>query len=114
MASTAPAAYTSAFRHEEEDAGPGWYTVHLDTPGVDVELTATMRGAVHRYTWPAGVDAERLVVVDLAHAVPDGHVQDGGLTLGGDGRSLEGWVLNTSAFSERYGGIAVYFAPRFD
>ncbi len=45
-------AYASAFSHEREAAEPGYYAVFLDTYGINAELTATARGALHRYTFP--------------------------------------------------------------
>ncbi len=45
-------AYASAFSHEREVAEPGYYAVFLDTYGINAELTATARGALHRYTFP--------------------------------------------------------------
>ena len=45
---TAPASPTSA-----RSAEPGAYRVTLDDYGIEVELTATERVGVHRYTFPA-------------------------------------------------------------
>src|SRR5215467_12107388 len=45
--------YPSRFSHQNEKALPGFYSVHLDDPNVFVELTATARGGMHRYTFPA-------------------------------------------------------------
>lgn len=45
-------AYASAFSHENETAEPGYYSVFLDTYQVKAEITATKRGAIHRYTFP--------------------------------------------------------------
>ncbi len=44
--------YRSRFSHAEEKASPGYYSVRLADSGVRVELTATERVAVHRYTFP--------------------------------------------------------------
>ena len=45
-------AYASGFSHENETAEPGYYSVFLDTYQVKAEITATQRGAIHRYTFP--------------------------------------------------------------
>jgi predicted alpha-1,2-mannosidase len=63
--STDPAQYRSAFRKTSEHAHAGYYTVHLDGPDVKVELTATQRVGVHRYTFPTDRDAH--LVLDLRH-----------------------------------------------
>ncbi len=57
--------YRSKFRHATERAEAGSYSVFLDDPGVKVELTATRRVGLHRYTFP--VVAEANVVLDLTH-----------------------------------------------
>jgi predicted alpha-1,2-mannosidase len=45
--------YRSAFRHENEKASPGYYSVLLDDDNIKAELTATARTGFHRYTFPA-------------------------------------------------------------
>jgi predicted alpha-1,2-mannosidase len=57
--------YGSRFRKTTEKASAGYYAVTLEDPGVDVELTATARTGMHRYTFPASDDA--FVLVDLTH-----------------------------------------------
>jgi len=44
---------SSAFSHDSEQAEPGYYAVQLDDSGVQVELTAGARAAIHRYTFDA-------------------------------------------------------------
>ena len=55
--------YRSAFRHETETARPGFYSVVLDDYNIKVELAAGVRAAMHRYTFPEGVNAT--VILDL-------------------------------------------------
>ena len=55
------------FSHKAEYATPGYYAVTLAN-GVRVELTATLRTAFHRYTFPADVKQE-LVVLDLSQGI---------------------------------------------
>lgn len=59
--------YVSTFSKESEHVVPGYYTVKLDRSGVTAELTATDRVGYHRYTYPAGVNAQ--VVIDLGTGV---------------------------------------------
>ena len=49
------------FSHKAEYATPGYYAVTLAN-GVRVELTATLRTAFHRYTFPADVKQEQVVI----------------------------------------------------
>ncbi len=69
--------YFSAFSHQRETAQPGYYAVHLDTPDVAAEMTATTRCAMHRYRYPAAEShgesslpsARRGLMVDLVHGI---------------------------------------------
>ena len=60
----------SPFSHENETVRPGYYSVVLDRGAVKVELTATQRVALHRYTFPRGSNNAR-IVIDLANGVGD-------------------------------------------
>ena len=61
--------------HDEEHAEPGYYSVFLQDPGVYVELTATERTGLHRYTFPAAEDA--WLIVDLEHS----YLKNGGSSV---------------------------------
>lgn len=61
------AGYRSRFRHDSEQAEPGYYRVHLADYEIRAELTATARAGFHRYTYPAGGKAG--LVIDLAHTI---------------------------------------------
>ncbi|MDR3118863.1 MAG: GH92 family glycosyl hydrolase [Mediterranea sp.] len=58
--------YASAFSHQNETAEPGYYAVFLDTYGVKAELTATKRGAIHRYTFPQSSQAGFILDLDYS------------------------------------------------
>ena len=60
-------AYASGFSHENETAEPGYYSVFLDTYQVKAEITATQRGAIHRYTFPES--AESGFIIDLDYSL---------------------------------------------
>lgn len=53
--------YRSRFSHEQESARSGYYQVLLQDDSINVELTATLRAGLHRYTYPKASDA-RLIV----------------------------------------------------
>jgi predicted alpha-1,2-mannosidase len=57
--------YSSAFRHDEEIATPGYYAVTLRDHAIRAELTTTLRVGMHRYGLPAGRPAH--VILDLEH-----------------------------------------------
>ncbi|MER6979247.1 GH92 family glycosyl hydrolase [Streptomyces carpinensis] len=60
VAQTDYAKYAAAFRHENEEASPGYYRVRLDS-GIEAELTASARTGVQRYTFPATDKADVLL-----------------------------------------------------
>jgi len=55
--------YHSQFSHEEEYAEPGYYKVHLDDSGIEVELTASERVGFHKYSFPESQNAH--IILDL-------------------------------------------------
>jgi predicted alpha-1,2-mannosidase len=59
--------YRSRFDHKEEVASPGYYSVYLKDNQVKVELTATKRVAMHRYTFPSTINAR--VILDIGHQI---------------------------------------------
>lgn len=58
--------YKSKFSHEKETALAGYYQVYLETPKVNVELTANKRTGMQRYTFEKG--DKQSVVLDLGIA----------------------------------------------
>jgi predicted alpha-1,2-mannosidase len=102
------AGYRSRFSHQRESASPGYYSVVLDDPKVKVELTATNRVGVHRYTFPASRQAH--VILDLVSSIYnyDGKVIWSQVRVEGDRlvtgfRQTKGWAPNRH----------VYFALEF-
>ena len=57
--------YSSGFKKKNESASPGYYKTHLDKYDIDVELTATTRAGMHRYTFPKTGEAN--IIIDLQH-----------------------------------------------
>src|SRR3954466_10080099 len=49
--------YASRFSHANEKASPGFYAVKLDDEDINVELTATTRVGIHKYTFNRDGDA---------------------------------------------------------
>ena len=60
--------YRASFKHENESASPGYYRVRLDN-GILVELTATVRTGLHKYTY-AKTDKGN-IILDLTHGIND-------------------------------------------
>ena len=59
-------AYASSFSHERETSEPGYYAVFLERYGVQAELTATRRAALHRYTFPKSEEAGFILDLDYS------------------------------------------------
>lgn len=60
--------YRSLYSHDTEISRPGYYAVNLDDYGIKVELTATPRVGVHRYTYTPGTGSTNLIL-DMEHAI---------------------------------------------
>ena len=57
--------YRSGFKKKNELASPGYYKTKLDKYNIGVELTATTRAGMHRYTFPNTNKAN--IIIDLKH-----------------------------------------------
>lgn len=57
--------YMATFSHGNETASPGYYKVKFSESEIVAELTATLRGAMHRYTFPESNQAT--ILLDLFH-----------------------------------------------
>jgi len=95
--------YQSSYDHKDEKAAPGYYSVVLKDYKVKVELTATRRVGIHRYTFPK-TDSAR-VIIDLAH--PNG-AEDLILTKVND-HEIEGMRRSHGWAWDQY----VYFVAQF-
>jgi len=60
-------AHRSRFSHDREHAEPGYYQVQLLDDDINVELTATPRAGMHRYTFPEGEQAS--LIIDIGHTL---------------------------------------------
>ena len=55
------------YSHKDESASPGYYQVKLQDSGVNVELTASERAGIMRYTFPQADSA--YILTDLKHVL---------------------------------------------
>ena len=61
--------YSSLYSKDKEKVSPGYYSVMLDRYNINVELTATERSGLHKYTFP---ESERSrVIIDLGEGSAD-------------------------------------------
>lgn len=97
----------SRFSHSEEEAHAGYYRVRLADYGIGVELTATPRCGVQRYTFPRD-GRERVVRLDLAKAM------NWDRTLGSEVRMADSCTLEGFRASDGWArGQRVWFRTRF-
>ena len=105
----------SFFSHDNETAKPGYYSVHLDRWGIDVELTATSRVGFHKYTFPSSEDAK--VIFDLEYGIGwdapvEGFIQQESDRIVSGYRYSTGWAVDqkiyfTAEFSQPMTGFIV-------
>ncbi|HEY0461419.1 MAG TPA: GH92 family glycosyl hydrolase [Pyrinomonadaceae bacterium] len=96
--------YASAFKHENERAEPGYYSVKLDEGNILAEMTAAQRVGFHRYTFPAGTQEANLIL-DLKHR---DKVLDSQIRIVGNNR-IEGYRRSSSWAKDQ----VIYFVAEF-
>ena len=95
----------SKFSHQDEEASAGYYRVKLQDYNIHVELTATPRCGVQRYTFPK---AESMVILNLKKAMNWDFTMDSQIEIV-DSCNIRGY-----RFSEGWArGQKLYFATRF-
>ena len=95
----------SKFSHADEKASAGYYQVKLKDYNINVELTATPRCGVQRYTFPK---AESMVVLNLKKAM------NWDFTIDSQIEVVDSCNIRGYRFSEGWArGQKVYFATRF-
>jgi predicted alpha-1,2-mannosidase len=95
--------YAQTFKHDNEEASPGYYGVTLDS-GVKVELTAGLRSGIARFRFPAGQPATLLLDVTGGGDDGEAHLR---------GNRVSGWV-KSGGFCGTAGRYYVYFEATFD
>ncbi|WP_295938825.1 GH92 family glycosyl hydrolase [uncultured Alistipes sp.] len=95
-----------SFSHKDERASCGYYSVKLPAEGIDVELTASPRTGVHRYTFNG--DGPRYVVIDLMHTITE-EVIDMRELRQAAGDRIEGMRRTQGWVTDHY----VFFSARF-
>ncbi len=103
--------HTLGFSHSQETASPGYYSVKLPRIDAQVELTATPRVGVHRYTFNQGANPHLLI--DVMNALGGKKSSEGSLLVRPEAKEVAGSVRTFGTFSGRHGGIKVYFVAQF-
>ena len=101
-----PADFASPYSHADEIAEPGYYATTLTRWHTRVELTATTRTAVERFTFPATDQANLLFDVGRDN---DSAQQPSEVRIHGDNRTVSGKVTVPDSH-----GVTMWFTARFD
>ena len=99
-----PTQYASSYDHAQEVAQPGYYAVTLDSYQIRAELTATMRTAAERFTFPSTAQAN--VIFDVTRN-NDG-VQTGTFSV------VDDHTVMGSVYVPNNGGITMWFRTQFN
>lgn len=101
----APLGVHSLFTHSNEEAHAGYYRVYLTDYDIDVELTATERCGIQRYTYP---EKSAIVLLNLGKAMnwdttTDTHI-----------RFIDNYTIEGYRFSDGWArNQKIYFRTRF-
>lgn len=106
---TEVAGYRRGLDKATEQASPGYYAATL-ADGIGVELTATARVGLHRFTFPEG--QEPVVLIDLAHTLPDVEAVDGLVEIDAAAGEVRGYHHVSGGYSKRAGGVTIHYALR--
>ena len=101
--------YETRFAKADERVEAAYYGVKL-VNDIDVELTASPRVALHRYTLPAA----GAVVIDLAKVLDSGMVESASINIDAATREVTGQLHHRGGMSDGFGGYTLYFVARAD
>ena len=62
------------YKHRNETATPGYYSVYFHKDRIKAELSATTHTGWHRYTWAKG--APHNLIIDMHHGITDEKIQE--------------------------------------
>jgi len=104
-----PVAYKAAFSHTDEEAEAGYYRVGLTDKKIEVELAATKRAGIGRFTYPASTNAA-MIFNPIGSA---DYPVKAGIRIDPVNRKLTGWT-----YGGAFGGVPcryhIYFCAVFD
>jgi len=104
--------YVSTFKHCNEQVRPGYYSVLLDKYGIRVELTATKRVGMHRYTYPR--NGLRDLIIDLGEGIGPGFGDRIDETVASSIRQTDSVTIEGYRFSSGWAkNERIYFVATF-
>ncbi len=100
--------YRSRFSHSKEVSKPGYYSVFLEDYGINVEITASTRVALYRFTFPESDEAK--ILVDVFHRIGGNSEKAYVKVVGND--TIVGWEEGGHFCGAKY-PHRIYFAMKF-
>ncbi len=105
------------FSHDNETASPGYYRVDFPDAGLAVELTATTRTGVHRYSFSK--EGPRKVLVDATYNIGEVSPEEIFMETEGDsilsgGRRVHGWAPDRYIFFKAVFSVPFISADRLE
>lgn len=98
------------FSHDQETCRPGYYSVKIGNSGIKVEISATERASIQRYTYPDG-KSPRKVKIDLGYGIGWDRAVDTHIETINDS-TVSGWRLSRGwAPDQRIYFTAVFSSP---
>jgi predicted alpha-1,2-mannosidase len=104
--------YRSKFRHENEVAKPGYYSVYLDDYKIKAELTATTRAGFQRYTFPKSDSAR--ILIDLKIPTEYGYEIFNAKISRVSNTEIEGYSIQQSLHGAGFNEYTLHFVIRFN
>jgi predicted alpha-1,2-mannosidase len=108
---TEPNGYRSPFDHANEIVAPGFYAVRLDSGNIDATITASQRGAIHRYSFPPSKNST--VIVDASYSLPACSCDGAAIHFDPATGTVTGFKKSRGDLSGRFGGYTVHFKAVF-
>jgi predicted alpha-1,2-mannosidase len=105
------ATFRSSFRHADESAHPGYYSVQLEDPGVFAELTATDLAGMARFR--ASATDDRYLAIYPSYSIEPGWVRNATFELDAEAGTASGMMDFWGPLTGRDGGIVIYYAMAF-
>lgn len=89
--------YGDVFSHDNEEARPGFYSVHLQKGNIDARFTVSERAGIHEYSFNAA-SGKAYILIDLDHR---DRVLDAGFSIR-DKQTIEGFRISEAWATEQH------------
>jgi len=105
--------YTLSFLHDHEKAQPGYYSVEFES-GVKVELTASLRAAIGRFSYPTATTPTVLFNAAGSATIGDEKRKADTSTIEVRGKDTVVGTVHSGGFCGSDSNYVLYFVAKFD